>query len=669
MTKSKRKPGREKRDQPSMAPSRRHGAFVFILLALVTLAVFSQVWSHDFVTYHDPDYVTANPVVRAGVTPAGAAWAFTTYRIGKWFPLSWLSHMLDFGLFGMRSGLHHLMNLLLHICSTLLLFALLQRMTGDRWRSAVVAWLFALHPLHVESVAWVAQRKDVLSALFWFLTMWAYLSYVERPRPIRYLLLLVLFCLGLLSGPTVIALPLVLVLLDVWPLRRIRMAEPAGAGRSTQQAQSGREVKSFSGILLEKVLLFELSAGVAIAMMVFQKPAANVIPQPWVPFGTRLAHGLVSCVAYLWQTVWPARLAVYYPYPSPLPAWQIVGAGLAIAGISFLALRFIRRFPYLAVGWFWYLAALAPTIVLVLSGMEPQADRYTYIPLVGIFLTLSWGAADALTRWAGGKTALAFLATGLCSACMILSWNQIRHWRNSESLFQHAIDVTSGNHVAYYGLGGVFRDQGRKNEAILSYVEAIRLLPGDARAYRELANILYGQERIDEAITFYREAVRLNPNSPEERISLGIALNRSGKAADSIEQLAEVIKINPRSAEAHYNLGLVYAASARITEAAAQFVEAIRLQPDNAEAHYNLGTALAGQGKMNEAVASFETAVKLKPDYASAHNNLGSALANLGRIDEAVVHFSEAVRLTPDSEEARRNLQYALTLQGKPAKR
>ena len=546
---------------------------MFILLALATLAVFSQVWSHDFVTYHDPDYITANPVVRAGVTPGGAAWAFTTYRIGMWFPLSWLSHMVDCGLFGMRSGLHHLMNLLLHGCSTLLLFALLHRMTGDRWRSAVVACLFALHPLHVESVAWVAQRKDVLSALFWFLTIWAYLSYIERPKPVRYLLLLVPFCLGLLSGLTVIALPLVLVLLDVWPLRRIRMAEPAGADRSTQPAQSGREVKSFSGILLEKALLFELSAGVAIAMIVFQKPAATVMPQAWVPFGTRLANVLLSCVAYLWQTIWPARLAVFYPYPSPPPAGQVIGAGLAIAGISFLALRLIRRFPYLAVGWFWYLGALAPVIGLVLSGMEPQADRYTYIPLVGIFLALSWGVADALTRWPGGKTALAFLATALCSACMILSWNQMRHWRNSESLFEHAIDVTGGNHVGYYGLGGVFRDQGRMNEAILSYVEAIRLLPGDAKAYGELAEVLYGQGRVDEALTLYREAVRLNPDSPEDRISLGIALNRSGKAADSIEQLAEAIKINPRSAEAHYNLGLVYAASARLSEAAAHFAE------------------------------------------------------------------------------------------------
>ena len=335
-------------------------------------------------------------------------------------------------------------------------------------------------------------------------------------------------------------------------------------------------------------------------MMVFQKPAADVMPQAWFPFGARLANVLLSLVAYLRQTIWPAKLAVFYPYPSPLPAWQVIGAGLAIAGISFLALRLIRRFPYFAVGWFWYLAALAPVIGLVLSGMEPQADRYTYMPLVGIFLALSWGVADALTRRAGGKTALAFLATALCSACMILSWNQVRHWRNSESLFQHAIDVTGGNHVGYYGLGGVFRDQRRMNEAIRSYAEAIRLLPGDARAYGELADLLYEQERVDEAITLYREAVRLNPNSQEDRISLGIALNRSGKAADSIEQLAEAIKINPRSADAHNNLGLAYAASARITEAAAQFAEAIRLQPDNAEAHYNLGTALAGQGKMTK---------------------------------------------------------------------
>ncbi len=669
MTKSKRKPVRDKRDQSKVAPSRHPDALILVFLAIATVAVFGSVWNYEFVSYSDPEYVATNPVVGAGITAAGTEWALTSYRVGKWFPLSWLSHMVDCQLFGLRSGLHHIMNLLLHLGSTLLLFTLLRRMTGNRWRSALVAFLFALHPLHVETVAWVAQRKEILSAIFWFATIWTYLQYVERPRLGRYLLLILLFCLGLMSGPTVIALPLVLVLLDVWPLRRIRMAEPEGAGKSMKQEKSGRELKSFPGILLEKAVLFELSAATAVVTAVFQKPAASIMPQEFFPIGTRLANALTSAVVYIRQTLWPAGLAVAYPHASPPPAWQAIGAGLALAGVSFLALRLIRRFPYIAVGWFWYLAALAPAIGSVLARAEPQADRYTYIPLIGLFLVLSWGVADAFARRQNRKPVLVFVSAAVCSVCMLLSWNQVQHWRSSESLFRRAIDVTGGSYIGYYGLAGTLRDQGRDQEAVLPYAEAIRLAPGDAKAYGELADVFIKQEKINEAITLYREAVRLNPNSQQDRIRLGIALTQAGKAADSIEQLAEAIKTVPGSVDAHYNLGQAYAAAGQFGEAAAQFTEVIRLQPDNVEAHYNLGTSLARQDKMIEAVAEFEQAIRLKPGYANAHNNLGSALANLGRIDEAVAHFSEAVRLAPDSPDARRNLQYGLTLQGKPAKR
>jgi protein O-mannosyl-transferase len=666
MAKIKGKSGRGSQGAPKPARNRRQATLVYILLIFTTLAVYSQTVGYDFVSYRDAEYVSGNPNVRTGITRAGLAWAFTSYRIGMWFPLTWMSHMVDSQLFGLRSGLHHLTNVLLHLCSTLLLFALLKRMTGSRGRSAFVACLFALHPLHVESVAWITQRRDVLGAVFWFLTIWEYLRYIARPNPGRYLLLLIPFCLGLLADPTIITLPIVLVLLDLWPLRRIRWE--GSAGKETRGFRLEHEAKPVSAILLEKALLFELAAAAGIAWFVFSRPEGGVMPQDWIPIGTRMGTALISYVTYLAQLFWPVQLAVYYPTALPLPAWWIPGAGLAVAGISFAVLSRIRSLPYLAVGWLWYLVTLAPVFGLVRLGMEARADRYTYIPLIGIFILLSWGVADALRRWPRTIPVLAGLATAACAVSMVLAWHQVQVWRTSETLFRHALSVTTGNYVAHYGLGEVLRDQGRLDEAVPAYLGAIDSAPKDAKAYGGLADVLLRQGRNDDAVTLYREAVRLNPNAVEQRISLGIALIRAGKAGDSIAQLLETVKISPNSAVAHYNLGRAYAETGQTKEAAAQFAEAVRLQPGNAEAHYNLGSALAGQGKMNEAVAEFETAVRLKPDYASAHNNLGSALANLGRIDEAVAHFSEAVRLTPGSEEAMRNLQHALSLQRKPGK-
>jgi tetratricopeptide (TPR) repeat protein len=669
MSKSKRKPVRDKRPPPAVTPPLQSDALVIMLLLIAMLVVFGGVWDYEFVSYHDPEHVTANPVVSNGLTLDGAAWAFTTYRIGRWFPLTWLSHMVDAQLFGQRSGLHHLMNLLLHACSVLLLFVLLKRMTGHRWRSAVVALLFAVHPLHVEPVAWVAQRKEVLSTLFFFLTIRVYLRYVERPGTRWYLLVITIFCLGLLAGPMVIALPVVLVLIDVWPLRRLRSTAPEGGSGTTKGKETGRELKSLGGIFLEKAALFELAAGAAVAIAAFQQPSASLRPQESVPIWTRLAHVLVSWSTYLVQTIRPARLAVSYPHASMPPFWQVIGAGLVLVGISFLALRFIRRIPYLATGWFWYLATLLPAVGLVLTGAEPQVDRYTYLPLVGIFVLLSWGLADIFSRLPGWKTALGYVTAAACLVCVFLSWDQVKNWKNGESLFRHAIEATGGDYVAYYGLAGTLRDQGRLEEAVLPYIDAIQSVPGDARAYGELADIFVKQGKVDEAVTLYREAVRLNPDSRQDRLNLGIALTRAGKAADSIEQLTEAVRMDPESADAHYSLGQAYAAEGRFSEALVQFAETAQLQPDNAEAHYNLGTTFAREGKMNEAVDEFETALRIRPGYASAHNNLGSALASLGRIDEAVAHFSEAVRLAPDSEEARRNLEYGLSLQGKSIKR
>ncbi len=669
MTKTRRKPAPAKPDTPTAKRFSRQDFHIALLLLLATLAVFSQVRSYEFVSLDDPEYITANPYVRAGLAPESTAWAFTTNRDGNWFPLTWLSHMLVYQFFGPQSGFHHLANVLLHLLSTLLLFALFRRMTGSSWRSAFVACLFALHPLHVESVVWVSERKDVLCAFFWILTMWGYLHYVERPKLGSYLLFLVPFCLGLMSKAMIITLPFVLLLLDVWPLRRIPLAKSPLEGEPKEKAEAHRTARSLAGIFWEKVPLLALSAAMSVVTYKVQQSGGAVVSTDWIPFGTRLGNALISYLAYVAQMVWPARLSVFYPYPMNLPGWQVIGAAVVLAAITILALRSLRHLPYIAVGWFWYLGTLVPVIGLVQVGMQSRADRYTYLPLIGIFILVAWGVPDMLLRWPQAKFALAGAAIFACAACTLLTWYQILVWQSSASLYQHALKATPGSHMGHYGMGGVLRDQGRLEEAIPYYLEAIRLAPRLASAHGSLGGVLLSLGRVDEAIAQFSEAIRLHKDSVEDHINLGIALSTLGKVSDAIARFHEAIRINPGSANAHYNLGRAYVSAGNVDEALAEFNETIRLQPDNAEAHYNLGSILAGQGRLIGAVDAFNAAIRLRPDYASAHNNLGGALAQLGKIDEAITHFTEALRISPDFVEARRNLENALTLRDKPIRR
>ena len=658
-----------KRYAPTPPAVPRPDIYISLFLLLATLAIYVQVSTYEFVSYDDPEYITENAQVRGGLTPENLAWAFTSNRDGNWFPLTWLSHMLDYRLFGLNSGGHHLVNVLLHLLSTFLLFAILSRMTGSRWRSAFVAALFALHPLHVESVAWVAERKDVLSGLFWMLTLWGYVRYVERPKPGRYLLVLLPFCLGLMSKAMIVTLPFVLLLLDIWPLRRLAIVDAHSAGSPKLKTEPARNTKSISGILVEKAPLFALSGIVAAVTFMAQKSGGAVVSTDWIPVGKRIGNALISYIAYIFQMFWPARLAAFYSMPDELPAWQIIGAGIVLSIISILALRSLRRAPYVAVGWFWYLGTLIPVIGLVQVGMQARADRYTYIPLIGLFMVLAWGLPEALQRRPKAGTALATGAALACAACMILTWNQVQTWRNSKSLFQHAIDVEPGGFLGYYGMGGVLQNQGRPAEALPSYLEAVRLAPRHAGAHSGLGNVYLSLGRIDAAIAQLSEALRLSPDSVDDHISIGIALNRQGKSDEAAAQLLAALRLNPDSAIGHYNLGNVYAGAGKLEEALAQFKETIRLQPDYAEAHYNLGMALASQGMQPGAIDEFRAAIRLKPDYARAHNNLGSALARLGRIDEAITHFSEALRIDRGFEEARRNLEYATALKNNPNRR
>jgi tetratricopeptide (TPR) repeat protein len=653
----------------SARPKSHLGAYLNLFLLLATFAAYAQVFQHDFVNYDDPDYVSENAHVRAGLTSAGLRWAFTSGDDANWLPLTRLSHMLDAQLFGLSSGFHHLINVLLHALSTLLLFAVLQRTTGALWRSASVAFLFALHPLHVESVAWIAERKDVLSAFFWFLTLWAYVRYVEQPGPRRYCLTLAAFALGAMSKPMIVTLPFVLLLLDVWPLRRRPSAR----------------------LLLEKVPLFAMSIVFSLVTYIVQHRGGSVIALDSLPITTRVSNALVSYVAYLGQMLWPMRLAAFYPLPADIPVWQVLAAAAVLLGITFLVVRLLRSYPYLAVGWFWYLGTLVPVIGLVQVGTQSRADRYTYIPLVGIFILIAWGVADVSKRWPKAKPTLIGVYAIACAACFMVTWFQIGYWRNSEALFEHAIRVTSGNYIAYNGLGIALRHQDRFEAAGANYDQAINIRPQFPDAHTNLADVLLLQGHPEDAIPHLLIALRIKPDSAEAHVNLGAALNKLGRHAESIAQyrealrlqpdnavahgglggsladagqtsealreMLEAVRINPDYADGHNDLGILLGTLGRTDEAVVQFTEAVRLRPDDSEAHYNLGTAFGAQGRLSEAMDQFNIALRLNPSYANAHLNLGKALANAGRMDEAIVQLSEAVRLDPNLTEAQEALK------------
>jgi tetratricopeptide (TPR) repeat protein len=609
---------------------------------VATVALYAPVARFDFVNFDDPEYVTRNTHVRDGLTPSGLEWALTSGEAANWFPVTRLSHMLDSQLFGLRAGLHHLTSVFCHALAAVLLFAFLVRATHARWPSAWVAFLFALHPLHVESVAWVAERKDVLCAFFWFLALWAYVRYAERPGRGRYLTVLLLFCLGLMSKPMIVTLPFLLLVLDAWPLRRLSRAA-----------------------VREKIPFFALAAASAIVTFLVQQSSGAVKEIARLPIGLRIENALVSCAIYCLKTVWPSKLAVFYPYPAAYEWWMVAAAALAIAVITALVLRWFRRAPYLAAGWIWFLIALAPVIGLVQVGAQARADRYMYIPMVGLAIMLAWGAADLARRWPAIRRPAGVAAIGACLAAAAVSAAQIQHWKNSETLFQHALDVTTDNYLAEHNLGSYLLATGRLPEAIAHLEAALRIRPESAPARSDLASALAQTPgRLPEAIAQYRAALRLLPDSAVLHHNLASALAKfPDRLPEAIAEYQAALRIDPGYAEAHNNLGLALAGvPGRLPEAIAEYQTALRLQPDFAEAHYNLGVALSNTSRFPEAAAEFEAALRLKPDYAEAHNNLGVALSQIpSRSTQAMAHFEAALRSQPDYADAHYNLGVALS--------
>ena len=636
---------------------------VCLFLALAVWAVFGQTLHHGFV-YDDRGYVYENPAITKGLHWKGVVWAFTHSHGGNWHPLTTLSHMLDCQLFGLNPRGHHLTNVLLHTASALLLFLVLRKMTGALWRSAFAAAVFAIHPLGVESVAWVAERKDVLSGLFFMLTLWAYLRYTQKQAARSqsvfsfvlspaYWLALLLFALGLMSKPMLVTLPFVLLLLDYWPLRRF--------ARDDSRFTIGQ-------LACEKIPFLLLTAADSIATIWAQKGAHAIMSGQALDVWSRMGNALVSYASYLGQMIYPAGLVVLYPHPgNRLSIWRV--------GLSLLVLIFIsagvlvgrRKWPYGAVGWLWYLGMLVPVIGLVQVGVQARADRYTYLPQIGLYLLVAWGLVDLTGGWRGRKVVLGIAGGLALGGLSVAARVQTAYWKDSIRLWRHAVDVNAHNALAHDSLGVALGEQGQINEAMRQFHEAIRLKPDYAEFHFNLGIALTQQGKLAEAIQHFEQALQLKPDYADANSGLGTALAQQGKLAEAIQHFERALQLRPDFPEARSNLGTALAQQGKLAEAISNYERALQLRPDFPEAHNTLGLLLAQQGKLAEAIQHFERALRLKPDYADAHNSLGTALAQQGKLAGAIQHFERALQLEPDDARAHVNLAAALVRQGKSA--
>lgn len=617
--------------RPNSANLRWRTAIIGAALVTLTWLTFGQTLRYGFVNYDDNAYVYQNPVVMRGLSWPGVIWAFTHAHSGNWHPLTSISHMLDCQLYGLNAGGHHFTNVLLHGVAVLLLFLVLRQMTGALWRSAFVAAVFAIHPLRVESVAWIAERKDVLSGVFFILTLWAYAAYVRnRPSLFRYLVLTITFALGLMSKPSLVTLPFVLALLDYWPLARFRkdsIAQSIAVGWWSRRPFLQR-------IVLEKVPLLFLSAGSSLATIVAQKhtiSSVELIPVMW-----RIKNALVSYFIYVWQMFWPAHLAVFYPHPqNSLPLLGVILAALFLAAMSAMVFVLRNNHPYLLVGWFWYLGMLVPMIGLVQVGWHGHADRYTYLPQIGLYIMISWGVAAVCSSWRHHRPILAAVGIIVLAALTSKTWAQTKYWQHSESLWTHALAVTSDTEIAHNAFGEDLLKRGH----------------------------------VEEAITHFQKAVQIRPGFLDAESNLGVALLQRGKTDEAIVEFRKVIDRNPKFAKGHFDMGAALLQKQELEQAIAEFEKAIELRPEYAEAHNNLAIALFQTGRTDEAITHWQNSLAIDGDNAEAHNNLGVALMRKGQIAEAIAEWQKTLQLQPDRVGAELSLAWVLATCPAPALR
>jgi tetratricopeptide (TPR) repeat protein len=670
--------------------------------------VFIPALKCPFLCFDDPDYVTSNSHVKAGFTWSGVRWAVSSTEAGNWHPVTWMSHMLDCQMYGLAPRGHHLSNVMIHAANTALVFLLLRFLTGFGWRSFLVAGLFGLHPLRIESVAWVSERKDVLSMFFFLLTIWAYCEYARTRARLGhrdqsssevkelmqrsnawmwwYLLAVGVFALGLASKPMLVTVPFVLLLLDYWPLNRLRLPR-------LQQPSGQPENETWQGLLVEKTPFFVLSAFSSVVTWLAQQEAMGRD----LSLGSRIGNALVSYCAYLGKIFWPARLAIFYPWDYSSTG-QVIWAGILLAVVSLLVFGLSRRCPCLAVGWLWFIGMLVPVIGIVQVGEQSMADRYTYIPSIGVFIAIVWSVSEIVQR----KRMLTYGATALASlaliACIICSRQQLGYWHENELLFRRSLSISGPNSTAYTclaitlktqnrvqeawamylealrvqprdplartGLGGLLFESGRMDEALREFHAALEVKPRDANALVSVGAVLFEQGNLEEAIAKYREALRNKPDYALAHYNLAAAFRKLGRSDDSIRQYKMSILLDPDYAPAHVGFGNILAEAGRLKDAGVEYEQALRLDPFNSDAHYNLAKVLEAQGMVEFAIVHYQEVLLRKPAYVEAHCGLASALSTAGRFPEAIEHYSVAIGLRPTYAPAHRGLGATLAAKG-----
>ncbi len=594
---------------------------ICISLAVLTWVVFGQLLQYDFINYDDPRYVYENTNITNGLTIGGIAWAFTHIHSMNWHPLTTISHMLDCQLYGLKPGAHHFTNVLLHSIVAILLFLVLQRMTGGPsgtgsiWRSAFVAAVFAIHPLRVESVAWIAERKDVLSGVFFMLTLLTYFRYVRVRSIGHYLTVLFMFALGLMCKPMLVTLPFVLLVLDYWPLKRVR-----------SQNSELRTQRNLLALVVEKLPLVALSVVSSVVTFAAQRGAVGWTEQ--LPVLARINNAIVTYVVYMWQMLWPVKLAVFYPHPeSRLPLWEIILCLLLLIGITAAAVVLRKSRPYFITGWLWYLGMLVPVIGLVQVGWQGRADRYTYLPQIGLYIAITWGIADVTAAWRWQRE---ILTAGTAIVVGLLSWRasvQASYWRDSETLFTHALAVTSNNDVAKNNLGIVFLQKGNLDEAISLLQAAVDLRPENSPAHENLAKALLQKGQVTDALVHYRRLLELQPDNIEVHNIVGTVLIQQGQAREAVEEWQKVLAIQPDNGNAMSNLAWVFATSPddslRDRAKAVQLAEqAMRISGGRIPIIFRtLAAAYAENGRFSEAIQTAQRGIEL----ANSRGNSGLA--------------------------------------------
>jgi Flp pilus assembly protein TadD len=614
---------------------------ICLVLGLVTLLAYFRTFGHGFVYYDDDRYVYDNTVVKTGLSLKNLAWAFTTFYFANWHPLTWISYMLDYQLFGLNAGAEHVVNVILHAASTVLLFLALLTMTLQPWRCALVAGIFALHPLHVESVAWIAERKDVLSTFFQMLALLLYARYAVKPTARKYLLMAVAFALSLLAKPMAVTLPFVFLLLDVWPLRRIEL---------------GSWHLNLRRLLWEKTPLFAMSAVASVLTFLAQRSGGAVVSLVRLPFATRLGNALVAYVSYIAKAFWPVNLAVLYPIRQASPA-AVLAATIILSAITISAVLNFRQHPYFLVGWLWFLGMLVPVIGLVQVGQQSMADRYIYMPLVGLSIAIVWAVNEAVPRLPSPQKTAVGLALVILLVLSIGTYHQAGYWKDSETLFRHALAVSDDNWIIEKNLGVVLHRQGRRDEAEALYRRALAIAPNDAGVRTNLGVVLAQEGKHEEAVGLYRQALAVDPNYPDAHANLGHEFLMAGNLSEALTQLSEALQLKEDLAEPQADMGVALADGGRFEEARQHLEDSLRLEPANAEVQSNLCFVLQRLGRSDQAITSCRAALTLKPDFPDAHFNLGNALAAQGQTGAAAAEFSRVLQTNPNHAAARAALE------------